>query len=912
MGIQVRQAGVTKLLVLAFAILAACFAFCSGRAYAADAAETAGNAEGVVVAATNDSSGSVSDDSGSVGADARDTATQIATNDDAQTAEPSETVTELQGDTGSAEDVSGQQMEPAAENPDLAETADDQLSGLGEAAPANDGASDSGSVAADAGADGAVDPEPVVAEPADEAGSQAVEETEAVVTAAAPAAVTGTDQTKPATASPAKTTTTTSTATAKASTATATVAAKPATKATASAAAVKAAPKQVAKTVKEGWYSIRSALGSFFIMNKGSNAATGTSIVIAKGAGYTGQAFKLVKSGSYYRIMAGSGFSSRIVVTSKGVSLGTSNGKESLFKVIANSNGTYTFVNVATGKALAVKGGTAKANASIVAVARKAGNKAQSFYFKTRVGLLNPGIFVMRTSLAGSRSIAPKSGSTATNNMMALVGYSQELYQKWSIQPVAGKMNVYTIESIASGLRLANTSAKTARQLAAANNASQWWKPIGAHGLVFWRNMKTGKMLTANKDSGDSGRVIAVEKASTKQSQRWKMTNVAPVNSGFYEIDSAAKSSLALEIKGSSSSNGANARIATRTGDENQLWFYDQGNGSITNVKSGKALDVAGSSKTSGTNVAQKSPTGKANQKWTFTYLGGGRFKVSSGLGASLALNAASASSGANVSNATYAGKAAQKWRLKQTTSGTTTQVAIQYTLDQMARLQKSNNGYYSSTTLKYLKSVLNPSNGSKYKFVDLRKGTGMSAAQLNNYIATYGSDGKLAGLGAAFVSSCKTYKLNECYLLAHAILESGWGKSELSMGYKYSGGYIDGKYYKKGTYYNFFGIGAYDSSPLSGGRKAAIINGWNSPSKAVTGAAKWISTNYIYRSKYSQPTLYAMKWDYYTTKATGEYGWHQYATSLTWADSIGRLMEKCYSLAGMHAKLSYIKPKYK
>ena len=98
----------------------------------------------------------------------------------------------------------------------------------------------------------------------------------------------------------------------------------------------------------------------------------------------------------------------------------------------------------------------------------------------------------------------------------------------------------------------------------------------------------------------------------------------------------------------------------------------------------------------------------------------------------------------------------------------------------------------------------------------------------------------------------------------------------------------------------------------MSGGRKLAIINGWNSPEKAVTGAAQWIAKYYIYASSYAQPTLYAMKWDYAQTNATGERGWHQYATDAYWPDSIARVIDQCYNQFGGNSDPMYLIPKYK
>lgn len=175
------------------------------------------------------------------------------------------------------------------------------------------------------------------------------------------------------------------------------------------------------------------------------------------------------------------------------------------------------------------------------------------------------------------------------------------------------------------------------------------------------------------------------------------------------------------------------------------------------------------------------------------------------------------------------------------------------------------------------------------YQFACLDSGyTGISADNLNSYIATYGADGKLSGQGAAFVEASKLTGLSESYLLAHAILESGWGKSALARGFEYNGtDMVDGKTYPKGIYYNFYGIGAVDSGPLSGGRALAVKMGWDSPQKAIIGAARWIKENYISRSQY---TLYLMRWNPSAIENGGTAS-HQYATDVEWARKIARVM---------------------
>lgn len=217
-------------------------------------------------------------------------------------------------------------------------------------------------------------------------------------------------------------------------------------------------------------------------------------------------------------------------------------------------------------------------------------------------------------------------------------------------------------------------------------------------------------------------------------------------------------------------------------------------------------------------------------------------------------------------------------------------------------------------SNLAKLPAALNPNtyafgDDEFYQLAILSNGySGVSASALNSFINTYGSSGKLAGQGAAFVQAAQTYGVNEVYLLAHAILESGWGKSSLAMGYYYDGKTkVNGKYYPAGTYYNFFGIGAYDTSPLSGGRALAIKEGWNTPAKAIVGAAKWIKSNYLANSYGPQNTLYLMKWDIYNAVNSGT-PWCQYATGVQWATSIASVMANGYEYCGRSQAQSGLK----
>lgn len=136
----------------------------------------------------------------------------------------------------------------------------------------------------------------------------------------------------------------------------------------------------------------------------------------------------------------------------------------------------------------------------------------------------------------------------------------------------------------------------------------------------------------------------------------------------------------------------------------------------------------------------------------------------------------------------------------------------------------------------------------------------GLSASQLNNWIRATSPSSPFNGQGNVFMEAQKQSGLDARYILAHAALESGWGKSSIAKKYN-----------------NYFGIGAFDNDPnnaknfSNSGLASGIING-----------AKWIAKNY-YNSSYKQTTLYKMR---------NNNGVHQYATDPKWHNKIANIMK--------------------
>ncbi len=185
------------------------------------------------------------------------------------------------------------------------------------------------------------------------------------------------------------------------------------------------------------------------------------------------------------------------------------------------------------------------------------------------------------------------------------------------------------------------------------------------------------------------------------------------------------------------------------------------------------------------------------------------------------------------------------------------------------------------------IKGFLDPTKNDKMQHLRLDSLVGVSASELNNVLK---GKGTLANQGQAFINGAKKHGINEAYLIAHAILESGNGGSTLANGVEVgldqkgdptrvtSSNRSNLKDIKKT--YNMFGIGAVDSNALNGGSETAYKEGWFTPALAIEGGAEWIGNGYIYND-FKQNTLYKMKWN---PRMNAGYEWKQYATDIAWA----------------------------
>ncbi len=214
--------------------------------------------------------------------------------------------------------------------------------------------------------------------------------------------------------------------------------------------------------------------------------------------------------------------------------------------------------------------------------------------------------------------------------------------------------------------------------------------------------------------------------------------------------------------------------------------------------------------------------------------------------------------------------------------------------LDEMVNIQKnlkdksvfveyndSNNEATKNQIKYYMDSNNFMDNYGKYQFLKLTYTDGITVGDLNNVLK---GKGILEEKGQAFLDAAKSNNINVAYLVSHALLETGNGKSLLA-----NGGLKDssGRYKYDAPVYNFFGIGAVDADANYYGTKVAYENKWFTPEDAIMGGAKWISPRYINNETSKQDTLYKMRWNPVNP------GEHQYATDISWAyKQISRIVD--------------------
>ena len=568
---------------------------------------------------------------------------------------------------------------------------------------------------------------------------------------------------------------------------------------------------------------------------------------------------------------------------------------------------------------------------------RGKGNYSESVTktFKIYKDTFKAGTYMATSALKSNLVMDVVDGSTSAGAGIQLYSSNGTDAQRYNIQKTSD--GYYTIQNVKSDLYLTLyatwadlRSGQKVTQRGYTGGMSQKWcleqNSDGTYTVVS--AMDSSMALDVTDGKARNGALIQAWDSNGTAAQHWRFSSAktarqrldalaasskGTVAAGTYEVRSAVRSSAVFDAANGYTSNGTAVQVYASNGTDAQRWNVEVGSDgylTIKNAKSGLALDVTDGEAYSGAKLQLWQPNGTRAQKWVAVADGKG-VKLVSALDEGLVVDlpSGSAKNGNQLQLYSANGTAAQRWAFDSVTkSGSAKTVSYSYSLSYIASLNQ-----VSTSTLD--PKAVSTSSNAYYQFMDCRGYTGqVSASQMNKIIdnTEKGRQGVFHGRGQAIIDAAKAANINEMYLMAHMMIETGWGTSAQASGKYFGKGNVtiteSGKTYTKncpaGTYYNFIGWGAYDSNP-NAAYDYARYYGWSNVDAALKGAAEKLAKFYLYNG---QETVYEMRWN---PDAASLGKQHQYCTSTNWAESIGITIGYNYKLIGVTPKVSFLVPKY-
>lgn len=423
----------------------------------------------------------------------------------------------------------------------------------------------------------------------------------------------------------------------------------------------------------KGWCVISpSANGAVALDVAGGSLKNGGNVQTYSCNGTLSQLFKAEYRDGYY-VLRNAGSGKVLDVAAGDVVPGTnvqqwdeSPNDNQLFSVVVNEDGSYSFINKATGLMLAVSG--ANLVAAIV------GDSVQtSFVFAEQEDLLSEGLYEIYPSANSSYVLDVASASADSGANVQLYSNNGSFAQKWLLKKVDGAKNTYTFESVCSTNRLAVSGTNVCTMAPADVKAQQWVARIDSNGIEFVSADDQDLSLDVKGGNFASSSNVQVYTSNDSAAQRFRLRSTsADVANGTYFIRMASRANSVLDVSGGSSADGANVQIWQNNDTGAQKWNFSRnvdGSYTIVNAASGKALDVKDAAASSGTNIQQWSRNGSAAQRWYIEYVSGG-FRLSSALNTAFVIDVSggNAANGTNVALYASNDSKAQRFTFKATT----------------------------------------------------------------------------------------------------------------------------------------------------------------------------------------------------------------------------------------------------
>lgn len=349
---------------------------------------------------------------------------------------------------------------------------------------------------------------------------------------------------------------------------------------------------------------------------------------------------------------------------------------QQLWRIIRNSDGTYSFISKSSGLMLGLAGNATEAQ-SVRATGYEKGSAHQRFAIQDppsdTVAEIEDGTYYLNAYRSVRIGVNGQSGAGNANIEAQSPSYLHS--QVFRIASVGD--GYYSITNLYSGkaLAIADTSrgnGVNVVQQTYNGAATQQWKFVEAgEGCYFIANRQSGLVIDVCGGTLQNGTNIWTYYGNRSQAQKFKLgryTQVEFTQGKYYTITSALNGNMVLDIANGSTANGANLQLwkSNKSGAQKfRMVLGSDGYYTIVNYNSNRAIDVYNGNTANCTNVWQYKQNGTKAQKWaavknsdgTYTFYNANSGKV-------LDVANGTPNQGNNVWQYTANGTKAQKWKV--------------------------------------------------------------------------------------------------------------------------------------------------------------------------------------------------------------------------------------------------------
>lgn len=432
-----------------------------------------------------------------------------------------------------------------------------------------------------------------------------------------------------------------------------------------------------------GYRTIESAASANAIFDvAGGSTASGTKVQLWGANGTPAQGYELVEvpqtDGSKLY---------RIVNLNSGKCLGVANGdklagasvdqedlstgSKSQLWAFVKSGSTYAIISADTG--YAIDAGGATSGTELAMASYDPMRQAQQWNLGAWSPSLSEGCYTIVTNL-NSKVIEVAGGSCAEDANVQTWTSNATPGQRWYIRRVSG--DSYTIQNVISGRYMHATGTTSGSNVVLSSDAgstlSAWnldYEP--GYGYVFVNAAAKNAGVTLALDivgasSGDGARAQVYKHSSNDNvAEGFKLQSSELISSGWYEFAPRCAVDKRLDSAGGFFNAGANVQIWDGNGSGAQAWYvYSIGDGWYTMECNGKGLNLdvdGGGGAGSNVHVWYNSNGGYAAQHWRFQMSDTG-LEIVSQCGGVLDVSGAGSSNGTNVGTWDANGSWAQAW----------------------------------------------------------------------------------------------------------------------------------------------------------------------------------------------------------------------------------------------------------